>query len=433
MINLTLSELNKIIRDCLDLNLDPSYWVIAEISELKTNQKGHCYLELVEKKDDDILAKARATIWSYAYRNLSMWFEASTGESLKAGLKILANVTVSYHEVYGLSLNIRDIDANYTIGERSRKRQEVINRLKEDGVFDMNRELSLPLVPQRVAVISSPTAAGYQDFTDQLEKNGHGYKFNITLFKALMQGREAESSIMNAMLSVFRHLTKYDIVVIIRGGGGAVDLECFDSYQVASHIAQFPLPVITGIGHEKDETIADLVANTKLKTPTAVAEFLITGIRKYEETILELFEYINDYSIGILDNEKSRLELISENLKHESTSRFTEISNSLNLLSNNLSYSLKNEIDNLSSRVNHAAKQIRQESLSWVILEKEIVKRMETNLALLDPRLVLKRGYSITRKNGKLVRSIENLMNQEIITTELADGTIESRVIDTKK
>ena len=256
MNNLTLSDLNKIIRDCLDANLDPSYWVIAEISEMKTNQKGHCYLELVEKKDDDILAKARATIWSYTYRNLSMWFETTTGESLKPGLKILANVSVSFHEIYGLSLNIRDIDASFTIGERSRRRQEVINKLKEDGVFDMNREIPLPLVPQRVAIISSPTAAGYQDFTDQLRQNEFGYGFSITLFKALVQGKEAESSINNALHSIFKHTAKYDIVVLIRGGGAAVDLECFDSYNVASHIAQFPLPVITGIGHEKDETIA---------------------------------------------------------------------------------------------------------------------------------------------------------------------------------
>jgi exodeoxyribonuclease VII large subunit len=433
MKNHALSELNKIIRDCLDANLDPSYWVIAEISDLRINQKGHCYLELVEKNEDDILAKARATIWSYAYRNLSAWFESLTGESLKPGMKILFNASVSFHEVFGLSLNIRDIDAGYTIGERSLKRQEIINRLKEDGVFDMNRELSLPLVPQRIAVISSPTAAGYEDFTAQLKNNDFGYGFSITLFRALMQGKEAESSIINALHSIFKHPEKYDMVALIRGGGAAADLECFDSYDVASHIAQFPLPVITGIGHEKDETITDLVANSKLKTPTAVAEFLITGVRKYEETILELFEFINDYSRTTLESENTKLELITGNLKHEAFSGFSELSNNLSLLSKSLVYSIKNEVDKMKSRVAQAENLIRHESVNRIILEKEVLKRMETNLSLLDPRLVLKRGYTITRKNGKLVRSIKDAQKNEDITTELSDGIIESKVTDTKK
>jgi exodeoxyribonuclease VII large subunit len=279
MEHLSLYELNKKISEALANNLEPSYWVVAEIGQIQTNRKGHCYLELVEKEDDQIKAKTRATIWSYTYRNLSTWFEGITGQSLKAGMKILFNATIQYHEIYGFSLNIRDIDAQYTLGERAKKRQEIIERLREDGVFEMNKELRLPTVPQNIAVISSETAAGFGDFMDQIVGNDYGYEVEIELFNAVMQGEEAASSIIDAMHQVFENIGNYDLLVIIRGGGATLDLDCFDNYDLGSHVAQFPIPVITGIGHERDETITDMVAHTKMKTPTAVAEFIISGFR----------------------------------------------------------------------------------------------------------------------------------------------------------
>jgi exodeoxyribonuclease VII large subunit len=265
------------IQKTLKDNLEPSYWVVGEIGAMNVNQKGHCYLELVETKEDKLIAKSRATIWSYTYSNLSTWFQGITGQPLSEGMKILANVKVSFHELYGFSLNIQDIDANYTLGEKERLKQEVINKLIADGVYEMNKELSLPVVPQQVAVISSPTAAGYGDFITHVDNNNYAYRIHTHLFPAIMQGDEAPSSIIKALLEISA-TDVFDLVVLIRGGGSQLDLECFNDYDLCSHLAQFPLPVVTGIGHERDETIADMVAHTRQKTPTAVAEFIVQDL-----------------------------------------------------------------------------------------------------------------------------------------------------------
>jgi len=280
MDHLSLLELNKLIQDTLKNNLEPSYWIVAEIGELKVNQKGHCYLELLQNEESKVIARVRATIWSNTYRNLSTWFQGITGQPLAEGMKILANIKISFHELYGFSLNIQDIDASYTIGEKEKIRQEVINQLVNDGVFEMNKELTLPLVPQKVAVISSPTAAGYGDFMQHIDENPYAYRVNTKLYEAIMQGSEAPASIIQALHNV-NEIGVYDLVVLIRGGGSQLDLACFDNYELCSHLAQFPLPVLTGIGHERDDTIADMVAHTKLKTPTAVAEFILQGLAAF--------------------------------------------------------------------------------------------------------------------------------------------------------
>jgi len=267
MEHLSLATLNQIIKDTLNTTLEPSYWVVAEIAELRTNYSGHCYLEFIQKEEESgkILAKTRGTIWSYTYRTVSAWFQSITGEELRSGITVLANVQVQFHEVYGLSLNVKDIDPNFTLGERARKKQEIIKQLEEDGIFEMNKSLKLPLVPQRIAVISSETAAGYGDFMNQITHNDFGYKIETLLFPATMQGDKAPNAIINALLQVHNTMDKFDALIIIRGGGAQVDLDCFDHYELAAHIAQFPLPVFTGIGHERDETICDLVAHTSLK------------------------------------------------------------------------------------------------------------------------------------------------------------------------
>ena len=283
----SLFELNNLIKESLSSQLEPNYWVIAEIAELRVNARGHCYIELVEKKEEEILAKSRAVIWSYTYRNLSAWFEKMSGETLRSGLKVLVSLSVQFHEVYGLSLQIKDIDPQYTLGERARKKNEVINQLKEDGVFDMNRQLMLPAVPQRLAIISSPTAAGFGDFINQIDHNSDTYHFHHQLFTASMQGNEAAETIISSLQQIHEQIDNFDVVIIIRGGGAQVDLDCFDDYELASHVAQFPIPVLTGIGHERDETITDLVAHTRLKTPTAVAEFLLSGLRSFEDRIAQ--------------------------------------------------------------------------------------------------------------------------------------------------
>ena len=257
---MSLLELNNRIRDALQGAFPETLWVVAEISEIKVNRTGHCYLELVEKDDvtDELTARARATIWSYTFRMLRPYFETTTGQPLAEGIKILVQVSVEYHPGYGLSLNIKDIDPTYTLGDLALRRREIIRRLEEAGVFHMNQELPLPLVPQRIAVISSATAAGYQDFTDQLENNAYGFRFEVRLFEAFMQGSEAVPSILDALDRIFHEEAAFDAVAILRGGGSQADLSCFDHFDLAFAVAQFPLPVITGIGHEKDGDLGPL-------------------------------------------------------------------------------------------------------------------------------------------------------------------------------
>jgi len=426
--HLSLYDLNIVIKDCLKDNLKDSYWVVAEIGELRINQKGHCYLELVEKVDDQIIAKNKATIWSYTYRNLSGWFESLTGQKLQPGLKILSNVVVSYHEVFGLSLNIKDIDANYTIGERARKRLEILKKLEEDGVVEMNKNLPLPFVPQRIAVIASSTSAGYLDFIDQLEHNVSNYRFVITHYQAIMQGDEAEGSIIQAMLDVNSEIENYDLLVIIRGGGATLDLECFDTYGLANHVAQFPIPVITGIGHERDETITDLVANTSLKTPTAVAEFLITGCRDFEEHIDNLYASIVDYVIHAFKERKSLLEYLTKHLKYILENSIKEKVTYLNVLENNVKNSAKGRKQILETVLTNYIKAIRLNTTQYLSLKRKDLEGLARNIELVDPKTVLKRGYSITRMNNKIVKSAGDLHEGEIIESEFVNGKVKSKI-----
>jgi exodeoxyribonuclease VII large subunit len=270
---ISLIELQTQVKTGIRTMFPGIYWIIAEISEMNTNQSGHCYLELIEKstESEQIIAKAKATIWAFTFRMLKPYFESVTGQRFSTGIKVMLSVSIEFHELYGFSLNVKDIEPNYTVGDLTRKKQEIIKQLQDEGVFHLNKELEFPIVPQRIAVISSETAAGYGDFVHQLKTNRYGFKYYIKLFKAYMQGEEAEKSIINALDQIFESLEKFDIIVIIRGGGSQADLNCFNSYWLAYHITQFPLPVLTGIGHERDQTIADLVAFNNLKTPTAVA------------------------------------------------------------------------------------------------------------------------------------------------------------------
>jgi exodeoxyribonuclease VII large subunit len=287
---LSLTQLQLIIRDSLYIALPDMYWVIAEISEIKENAAGHCYLELIEKHPDEknIRAKAKAIIWSRRYRFLKSFFENVTGESIKEGLKILVKTKVEYHELYGLSLIVSDIDPAFTIGEMALKRQQTINRLEHEGVFSMNKDLDFPIVPQRIAIISSKNAAGYSDFVNQLTGNSFGYVFYTELIETIMQGTETEQGVINALDKIAENSHLFDLVIIIRGGGSQSDLSWFDSYNIAYHVTQFPLPVVTGIGHDKDMSVTDMVANRSLKTPTAVADFLIECMADTENSLIGL-------------------------------------------------------------------------------------------------------------------------------------------------
>jgi exodeoxyribonuclease VII large subunit len=409
MNHISLIELNKLIQATIKNNLEPSYWIVAEIGELNVTQKGHCYLELLQNENNKVVAKVRATIWSYTYRNLSTWFQGITGQPLAEGMKILANVKISLHELYGLSLNVQDIDASYTVGERERIRLEIINKLVSDGVFDMNRELALPLVPQKIAVISSPTAAGYGDFLQHLDENQYAYRIETTLFEAIMQGSEAPESIINALHKI-NMADKYDLVVLIRGGGSQLDLDCFDNYELSAHLAQFPLPVITGIGHERDETIADMVAHTKLKTPTAVAEFILQGISSFEILIDDEASKIGKMATSILQHASIKLMNVGAGIRMQAQA----------IVANN-----KHRLDSTKEGVKHKSTlHLRQQNTK--------IERFEAQHLLLNPENVFKRGYTFSTINGKGLARTKIEAGKKLTTYSLAHLT-ESTITSVKK
>lgn len=383
MEHISLADLNLLIKDTLNDSLAPSYWVVAEIAEMRANHSGHCYLEFIEKDETSgqVKAKIRATIWSYAYRTISAWFQSITGEQLRSGMTVLANVQVQFHEVYGMSLNVKDIDPNFTLGERAKKKQDIIKQLQQDGIFEMNKSINLPIVPQNIAIISSETAAGYGDFMNQIRHNDYGYTVYTQLFPASMQGDKAAHSIINALLQIHETVDQFDAVVLIRGGGAQVDLDCFDHYELAAHIAQFPIPVFTGIGHERDETICDLVAHTSLKTPTAVAEFILRGIRTFDKNSSLTFDQI-------LSRAERKIELAIHNLENYNHQLGRLVSQKLNRAQQNLS--------GLSQKLQYVAKKPFQQ-------QENKISMIEKTFFLVDPANVFKKGYSFTSKNGKSI------------------------------
>ncbi len=449
---LSLSELNNRVKETIQDNFFESIWVIAEIGELNINRNGHAYLELVEKEEhsDKIIAKARATIWSYTLRMLMPYFETTTKQELTAGLKVLVNVSVEFHEIYGFSLNVRDIDPTYTLGDLEKRRLEIISRLEEEGTIDLNKELDLPPVIQKVAIISSATAAGYEDFFKQLSNNPYKYKFYTRLFPAIMQGEQTESSIIDALDRIYQYEDFFDVVVIIRGGGSRSDLMSFDKYFLAANIAQFPLPVISGIGHEKDVSIVDMVSHISLKTPTAVAEFLIANIAEFEDYLDSLFENVSSFVLEKLSDEQKRIELISRQFVPDVQNRlfkektkltlireklYNESNRFINKASANLgeyqislesnvhfSFRMKNKgLERLNEKLTYRAKTQLDEQLRKL-------NYFEKAVSHLDPQNVLKKGYSITKHKGKPVTSASKLKQGDEIETIMFEGEVVSKV-----
>ncbi|MCF8335936.1 MAG: exodeoxyribonuclease VII large subunit [Bacteroidales bacterium] len=454
---LTLLELNQRIKETLNREFQSTYWVIAEISELKINRKGHCYLDLVEKDElgDRIVAKAKGIVWSYTFRMLKPYFETTTGREFKQGLKIMVNVSVEFHELYGYSLYIHDIEPSYTLGEIARRRLEVIKKLEDEGIIEMNKQLPLSQVPQKIAVISSKTAAGYRDFIEQLNNNPYGYIFYSKLFPAYMQGDEAEDSIIKALEKIYQYEDLFDAVAIIRGGGAHADLGCFDQYHLAANVAQFPLPVITGIGHEKDESVVDMTAHTKMKTPTAVADFFVSKAYEYEEKLLGLRDVVvertnqyinlenqklrNLYS-QIYPNVKSILEK-SRNILEIRKEKFLHIHrNFLNKKQQNLTAYSKKLVSSyeLSFQKNfHELKNYERNIGNLVRNYMKSQKKHMENLAkakeYLDPKNVLKRGFSITQKDNQTVKSSRQVKKGDTIKTCLYEGKLVSQIDYTEK
>ncbi len=448
----SLLELNQYIRQQLKDVLPGLYWVVAEINEIHVNSAGHCFMELIEKapQNEQITAKIRATIWAYHFRMLRPYFETMTGQRLATGLKVMLQASIEFHELYGISLQITDINPAFTVGDLAMQKQIVIQKLTDEGVIDMNRELEITLVPQRIAIISSETAAGYGDFIDQLHHNPNGYAFNHKLFQATMQGNEAEPSIIRALEQIFEREDEFDVVAIIRGGGSQSDLNCFNSYQLTCCIAQFPLPIITGIGHDRDETIADRVACVSLKTPTAVAEFLVNRAASFDSELQDLADRLFD-AVGLsiripserLQRLSHRLQTIMHSHIHIQDKDLQAITLRLKHAVSALLLQKQTENNRMNMALQTAAnKTIRSQHLYLPELEKKINKSsrilltgeqkqihwLEGKLQLLDPSNLLKRGYSITLVDGKAIRSIKNLRNGARIKTILFDGEVDSSI-----
>ena len=449
---LSLLELNTGIKEVVKAGMERSYWVIGEISEIKVNYSGHCYLELVQKDEesDQIVARSRATIWAQTFRLIKPYFETTTGQMLVSGLGILVKVSVEFHELYGLSLNILDIEPTYTVGELAVRKQKIIDRLTQEGVIEMNRELELPVLCRKIAVISSETAAGYGDFMDQLHHNAYRYKFYSKLFPAVMQGDDAEKSIIDALDKIYRFADFFDAVVIIRGGGSQTDLSCFNSYWLAYHITQFPLPVFTGIGHEQDDSVADIVAHTRLKTPTAVAEFLIGTMSRTEEFLDEVTEQIVSEAGLFLDSRNDELLITIKDLQlsikdYQNTNRSelirynnTLIDRSRKILYNQQLNLQRSEVTVEVMANKQLADGIQLTNLYLNTLKRELRYRLGKarqeldaageSIRLQNPQHILKKGYSITLKDNNSLKEVKSLNKGDTIETLLYKGKIRSTI-----
>ncbi len=449
----SLYEINSLIAGVISDNLSNNYWIVSEIARISENSSGHCYLELVEKDavSDTVLAQAKAMVWSRNYKMLKAYFETATGRRLERGMKILFKASVQFHPLYGLSFHIVDIDPGYTIGDLALKKMQVVKKLKEDGVFELNKIVQMPLVVQRIAVVSSEGAAGYSDFMAHLAENPHGYRFEVTLFQALMQGEKAEASIIAALDAIFAKIEKYDVVAIIRGGGGQVDLSCFDSYLLASHIAQFPIPVLSGIGHERDDSVVDMVAHTRLKTPTAVAAYVIDRTNMFELHLDECLQMVVDYCSEVTIAERERLRNITqllpviakEILNNQQQKVRNEMLQVFNLSAQKLAKQKTKWANLLHSVTTDVHKQlfvagtrleglmVQGERASSDVFgrNKVLLDRYLQVSQLADPENVLRRGYSITRLRGKIVNSEKELCRDDVVETILAQGKFKSKVL----
>jgi exodeoxyribonuclease VII large subunit len=379
----SLSELCEWIQDVVGNDMPDRYWVRAEIASMSVRR--HCYMELVEKSENGILAaKMRATCWSNVYALLSAYFTQETGQSLHVGLQVLLEVSVEYHAVYGLSLNVWNIDPTYTLGDLAKQRQATIRQLTEDGVMELQRALVVPTLPRRVAVISSADAAGYGDFCDQLKHNRYGFEFFVQLYPAVVQGDTAPKSIVDALSAIAEQEEEWDVVVIIRGGGASIDLSCFDDYILASHCAQFPLPIVAGIGHTRDVSVVDMVVHTSVKTPTAAAEWLVQHVALQVERLAELDIRIHRATQGAVNRERNRL----------------------------VGYQQR-----MISAVYQA-----------LAREKNRLSLWGKTIDLHSPERIFKMGYSLTTVNGKVVRTAQEVMKGDVLETHTHNGVIQSVV-----
>ena len=433
----SLFELNRLVRETIECEMPDEYWVEAELSECRENH-GHCFMSLIQKDErgSTPVAKADARCWASKWMLIRPYFERTTGQPLRPGIKVLLKVYAQFHEAYGFSWIVTDIDPTYTLGDMARKRQEIIRQLKEEGVFDLQKELDLPVFCQRIAVISSETAAGYGDFCHQLSDNPYGFHFDVQLFPAIMQGEGVEQSIINALERIYsrsvecgvRSENGFDCVVIIRGGGATSDMSGFDTLELAENVANFPLPIITGIGHDRDESILDMVSHTRVKTPTAAATLLIDHLKAVLDTIEGAQSLITHYAQQKLSSLHSQLATIQEILpKLFSTVKIRQEAR-IESLNNRMLSAVQQRIISQMATISNIESRIPLVLERRLISERHKLELVDEKLHALDPALLLKRGYSITLKDGKAVRDAQALQKGDEIETRLANGTIHSTV-----
>ncbi len=450
---ITLSELNGLIGATLQEVFSQPIWVVAEVARVNPSSARHTYLELVEKSGNQTLAQSRAVVWA-SNAHLITSFQRETGQQFKAGVQALLCVQVNYHSVYGLSLNILDIDSSYTLGELARRKREIIEKLENENLVQLNRMLQLPVVPQRLAVITSPSAAGWEDFQSRLTNNVFGYSFHITLFPAVVQGDGAEASILNAFAQIAARHTDFDCLLLLRGGGGVVDLSCFDSYLLGKAIALSPLPVITGIGHDRDTSVCDMVAYMRAETPTAAAEILINRIHNFDAQLNELTERVARVTTRLIEYMQREIMQISDRLEHLVQVRKQQMETEFHRMHQRLStgvwknvQSHFNQITAICTRLDlrsHGVLDSNRQSLNHLQIEFltnvkcslersfQSLEFMNKTIVLRDPAALLKQGFSITRLNGKAIKTIGHLNHGDKIETTVFQGKILSTVEEVK-
>lgn len=426
---LTLYELNNLVSEVISSVMPDEYWVEAEISELRV-VRGNCYMELVQKAEDTRtpVARASAKCWRTYWTLVQSSFERVTGRQLCPGMKVMMRVHADFHEAYGFSWIVTDINPEYTLGDIARRRREIIARLKEEGVFDLQKELIIPLFAQRVAVISSDNAAGYDDFCNQLQNNEKGLAFSVKLYPAVMQGESTETSVIDALDRIYKDEDKFDVVVIIRGGGATSDLSGFDTLNLAENVANFPLPIIVGIGHNRDESVLDLVANMSVKTPTAAAAFLIDRLAAVAARVDAAATSLSKYVTNRIEQEKSRIKYLSTVLpslyaavKSRENMRISRMSDSLYVAVRQIVASEKARLDLMPQRLSGAWRQA-------VTGESHRLQMLEQRVAASDPKRMLARGYTLTLHDGRAVTDLSSLKKGDMLTTLFAGGEVVSEV-----
>ena len=425
-------ELNALVRRSVQACFPDSYWVQAELSDVRANSSGHCYLEFVQKdpSGNSLVAKARGIIWSGTYFRLKPYFESETGQAFVSGIKVLVKVSVNFHELYGYSLTVLDIDPTYTLGDMARRRREILSRLQQEGVLTLNKELELPELMQRVAVISSPTAAGYGDFCNQLAHNDFGFVFYTRLFPAVMQGEKVERSVISALDRIYREVDYWDVVVIIRGGGATSDLSGFDTYELAANCAQFPLPVITGIGHERDDTVIDMVAHTRVKTPTAAAEFLVNHLRRTAERLETFAQCVYQEVPSMLSRERERLDSWMARIPARVQMCLQREGFAQERLVKRLEMSVLACLQSERHRQELCLQRVENALSVRMQVERHRLELFSQRVKAASPDLLLKRGYSMTLKDGKAVTDASLLQPGDVVETCLAKGRFKSKVME---